>query len=194
VPLHKRTGEQLDFVWSWHGCSGEYTYEYLNETTHQYEVVQKGSHHFQIPALELDNAGSYRCWKRCNNTEQSPYCYFGVNGNEKYHMCITCYLFFLVFSGVVQMEFPPAFLGTSYSGMCRVTANPQPQVFAWLEALNCPYTTSSINISRYTTEVIVAIPHVTTDCIDAIIQCHACEVTEMITLNITESESAIICL
>jgi len=85
-PLHKRTGELLDFVWSWHSCTGEYVYEHLNKSTNQYEVVQKGSHHFQIRAIELDDAGSYRCWKRCNDTEQSPYCYFAVNGNKNYFM------------------------------------------------------------------------------------------------------------
>jgi len=88
------------------------------------------------------------------------------------------------------MEFPPALLGTSYSGTCRVTANPQPQVLAELQAQNCPYTISSTNISEYTTEMTVTIPNVTIQCMDAIIQCHACQVTEMIILNVTEIESS----
>ena len=58
-------------------------YEHFNKSTNQYEVVQKGSHHFEIQKIELymqTMLGVIVAGKRCNDTEHHPYCYFVVNG------------------------------------------------------------------------------------------------------------------
>ena len=67
-------------------------YEHWNESTSDYDVVQNGSFHFHICAVGFEDAGRYRCSKRCNSVEQSPYCYFAVNGNEH---CILLYCIYI---------------------------------------------------------------------------------------------------
>ena len=108
------------------------------------------------------------------------------------HLNLHTFIFLLAISGMVEMEFPQATINTSYSGTCNATANPRPEVFASISAENCPYTISYANISSYTREVTVTIPHITEQCRDAVISCHACHVTKKAILNVTESESLII--
>ena len=88
------------------------------------------------------------------------------------------------------MDFPPnATINTSYSGTCNATASPRPHVYVTVSSDGCLYTTNIVNTSKYTTEVKVIIPLVTAHCRNAIITCHACQITEQFTLNATESKS-----
>ena len=88
------------------------------------------------------------------------------------------------------MDFPPnATINTSYSGTCNATASPRPHVYITVSSDGCLYTTNIVNTSKYTTEVKVTIPQVTAHCRNAIITCHACQITEEFTLNVTESKS-----
>ena len=88
------------------------------------------------------------------------------------------------------MDFPPnATINTSYSGTCNATASPRPHVYVTVSSDGCLYTTNITNTSKYTTEVKVTIPQVTVHCRNAIITCHACQITEQFTLNITKSKS-----
>jgi len=88
------------------------------------------------------------------------------------------------------MDFPPnATINTSYSGTCNATASPRPHVYVTVSSDGCLYTTNIVNTSKYTTEVKVIIPQVTARCRNAIITCHAYQITEQFTLNVTESKS-----
>ena len=79
-PLHKRTGEPVELICHRHHCDGVYVFQHFNQSTQRWDVIQEGSHNYTIAAIELDNGGSYRCWKRCHNRRRSAYCYLGVTG------------------------------------------------------------------------------------------------------------------
>ena len=90
----------------------------------------------------------------------------------------------------IEVNFPPVTLNDNYVGTCTASGNPVPLVHVTLNTEECPYTTSYTNTSQYTGQLVITIPQVTSQCGDVVVYCSAGEVVEMITLNVTESESA----
>ena len=96
-----------------------------------------------------------------------------------------------VMPSTIEMNFPPITKRTNYTGTCTATGNPTPVIEAKLSipSTDCPYTTSYTNVSMYTGQVVLTIPHVTTKCYNATVycsvKCRSCRTQESLKLNVT---------
>ncbi|XP_065913186.1 uncharacterized protein [Dysidea avara] len=161
-------------------CPGEheFVFERDNLGTHNYDEIQKGqSYQYNGRIHSVTDGGSHRCQKRCRDgSANSTYCYLTIQ----------------VMPSTIEMNFPPTTKHTNYIGTCTATGNLAPVVEAKLNipSTDCPYTTSYTNVSMYTGQVVLTIPHVTAKCHNAIVycsvKCRNCRTQQSSKLNVTE--------
>ena len=73
---------------------------------------------------------------------------------------------------IIEIDFPPI-KDHNYTATCNATGNPIPIIEAKLSSsIDCPYTTSYANISMYTRQVAVILPHVTSMCYNVTVYCY----------------------
>ncbi|XP_065913184.1 uncharacterized protein [Dysidea avara] len=180
-PLCKQHNDTVSFLCNPDvDCSGEheFVFERNSQGTNNYDEIQKGwSYQYTGKIHSVTDGGNHRCQKRCRDgSANSTYCYLTIQ----------------VMPPTIEMNFPPTTKHTNYIGTCTATGNPTPVVQAKLNipSTDCPYTTSYTNVSMYTGQVVLTIPHVTTKCHNATVycsvRCRNCRTQQSSKLNVTE--------
>ena len=82
MPTYESVGDFFLIACPPNHCSGQYVIEHLNHNTSQYTIIiQQEICRANVTISSLDDAGYFRCSKRCNDGRpDSPYCYLNVVG------------------------------------------------------------------------------------------------------------------